>query len=130
MSRPFLVTIVLSGLVVLGGCGNNADSLVEKQIAEMDQLADAIESGADQADIEAIGEQLKETGEALEELGLSDKEKEALQEKYDDEITAAQAKLTKALTEQMGEEMQGMMEGMMKNMGAQPQGMPAMPKLP
>ena len=52
---------VLLAIVPLVGCGDTADSLVSQQIAEMNELADAIESDADEDAIKEIQEPFQMT---------------------------------------------------------------------
>jgi len=95
MKRLVLVTCGLVLVTCVGGCGSSADSLMKEQIKLMNEMADAVESGADQSKIDAIGKKMKENEEKFNGLKLSEEEKKKLVEKYNDDIA-------KAVTRMMG----------------------------
>ena len=90
-------TVVLVALAALGGCSKNADSLTQKHIDQMNELADAIEAKADQAKIEEISKRMNETAEAIKDLDLSEAERKKLAEKYGAEMKKATARLMSAM---------------------------------
>lgn len=121
MYKVLCSAVVLLGLVSLVGCGPDPDALMQRQIDEMNELADALESGAAQAKLDAIGQRLKETKTAAEGLDLSDEEKKRLLEKYGTAAAKATARLAQASLSKMG--------GAMKEMANEfQQGMQSMPK--
>ena len=124
MYKSLCLAVVLGALVALTGCGRSPDALVEQQIGQMNEWADAIEAGADQAKIDAIEERLTETKKALEELDLSDAEKKKLAEKYGEELGKATARVMKASMSKMGGMMEGMMKGMKEGLKKEMPGMP------
>lgn len=96
----------------LSGCGANADSLVKKQIAQMNEMADAIENDASESEIEAIDKRMKATAKELDELDLSKEKKDELKERYSEELTKAQTRLAKVIVGKMAEEMPKAVPGM------------------
>ncbi|HMF12349.1 MAG TPA: hypothetical protein VKE94_08585 [Gemmataceae bacterium] len=102
-----LIVVACGLLLILGvsGCGSNADSLMKEQIKLMNELADALEGGADQAKIEAINTKMKENGEKLEALKLSEADKKKLAEKYKDDMTKVGARLASAMFKKLGNQM-------------------------
>lgn len=130
MCKMIYSTVVLIALVSLAGCGESADSLVQQQVDQLNELADALEAGAEQAEIDAIEERMKETKEASDGLNLSADEKKRLTEKYGEEEVKAAGRVMKAKMSKMGGAMQGMIEGMKGKMPAMPEGFGKMPQLP
>ncbi len=128
MYKVLCGSILAVFLVSLCGCGASGDALAKQQIAELNELADAFESGAEEAKIDEISERMEKTGKAFDELGLSDAQKKELDEKYATEMIKAQARIKKAAVSQMQEKMKGMMPGMpdMPDMSK----MPAIPAVP
>ncbi len=124
MSKVLCCGVLLVALVPLMGCSPSPDTLVQRQIDEMNELAEAIESGVDQAKLDAIGKRMQQTKSALEDLDLSDEEKKRLAEKYGKATMEAAARLAKANMSKMGGVMQGMMKGLQQGMQGL-QGMPA-----
>ena len=129
MTKSLYLPLLLLGMLTLTGCGNKADSLMQQSIDDMNKFADAMESGADgKTELKTFQERMEKTGEALEALNLSDKEKEALKEKHKDKLEAAAKRMAKAMFGGMG---QGMMQGMLENMNSNmPANMPQMPASP
>ena len=111
------------------GCGPSADTLAQQQIDQLNELADAMESGAEKAELEAINKRMEETNKAIKDMDLSDAEKERLTEEFSTEMTEATARVTKAGMSQMQEQMKGMMPDM-PDMPDMSKGMPGMPKMP
>lgn len=130
MYKTIYSTVVLIALVPLAGCGQSADGLFQQQVDQLNELADAFEVGAEQAEIDAIEKRMKEAKEAFDGLNLSDDEKKRLIEKYGEEMTEASARLMKAQISKMGGAMKGMIKGMEGNMPAMPKGFDKMPPLP
>ena len=125
MYKTLCFAMLLAALVPLAGCGQSADSLVQQQVDQMNELADALESGADKATLDEIGQRMKTNDQAIKDLNLSDAEKQRLSEKFGEEAGKATARVMKASMSKMG----GMMEGVMKGMSEGMQGkMPEMPK--
>lgn len=90
------MTGLLGLALLLAGCGSSPESLIEKQISLMNEMADAIEKDAPANDIEKIQEKLEANGKKLEELDLSTDEKAKLADKYKDEMAAAVGRMFKA----------------------------------
>ena len=103
-------------LFAVSGCGANADSLVQEQIKEMNDLAQAMETNAPDSTIKDIQKKMEDTNQKLKDLKVSDEEGKKLADKYKDDLTKALQRLLKA----------AMTKGM-KDMGSQFPGMPAMP---
>ncbi len=120
MRKAAYVSVLLVAVVPLVGCGKNADSLITQQIADINQLADALESGAEQSKIEALTDRMNATVKALEDLSLSQEEKNKLTEKHGAELLAARTRLTKAMASRMGGMMKGMAESLKGNLPAMP----------
>ena len=70
----------------LSGCGANADSLMKQDIKAMNDLADAVESGAPEAKVAELKTKLEEINKKLEALKLSDEDKKKLIEQHKDEL--------------------------------------------
>ena len=129
MDKLYLM-VLLGVLVSAIGCSPSADSLVQRQIGELNELADALEGGADQAKLDAIGERMKETKTALDNLDIPAAEKKRLAEKYAKPASEALARVAKASMSKMGGMMEGMMQGFQGGAQGFPQGFPKPPKLP
>jgi len=131
MYKTLCFAVLLAALAPLAGCGQSADTLAQQQVDQLNELADAMESGADNAELDAIGQRMKTTEQAIKDLSLSDAEKQRLAEKYGEELGKATARVMKAGMSKMGGMMKGMMEGMSQGMqGNMPEGFPQPPKLP
>ncbi|HYW79594.1 MAG TPA: hypothetical protein VE890_08455 [Thermoguttaceae bacterium] len=130
MYKIIYSTVVLVALVPLTGCGQSADDLAQTQIDQLNALADAIESGAEQAEIDAIQQKMKAAKDALDGMQLSDEEKKKLAETHSEEMTKALGRLMKANMSKMGGAMKGMMENMPGQMPPMPEGFGEMPQLP
>jgi hypothetical protein len=105
--RTLFVTVCGVVLVAsVSGCGSSGDSLMKDQIALMNELADALENGADQSKVEALTKKSTENGEKLKALNLSEAEMNKLGERYKDELAKATTRLANA-----------MMKGMSKQVG-------------
>ena len=118
MYKAIIMTLLLVGLVPLAGCGSKAESLLKQQVADMNRLADAIESGKSQAVIDEVAKSMAATMEELDSLKLSSEEKAKLGNKYAQELMQASKRLMATQVKKMGAEMPKM-----------PQ-MPKMPKMP
>ncbi|MCP4890325.1 hypothetical protein N9D23_14085 [Rubripirellula sp.] len=102
-------------VLVTAGCGGSPDGVVKKQIALMNEIATAMEQGASQAELD----QLQSRGEAIakefEGLGLTDSEKQELLTRHQADISAAAARLQKAMMtkamESLGEGFPGLPPG-------------------
>ena len=114
--------VALGALTPLIGCGQSADGLFQQQVDQLNALADAMEAGAEQAKIDEIQKQVKETGEALDALGLSEDEVKKVGEKYKEEMVKALGRVMKAQLPSM-DDMKGKMPPM-------PSGFGEMPKFP
>lgn len=129
--KPSLILLIVA-LLPLAGCGRSADDLMRQQIAQLNAYADALESGADQAEVKAIDQRMRETQEALDNLNLSDEKKKELAEKHGEELGKALGRVMKAGMKQMGGMMQGMTQGMMQGMQGDtpklPEGFPKPPE--
>ncbi|MBN2477218.1 MAG: hypothetical protein JXB62_21600 [Pirellulales bacterium] len=133
MHKTLGLTVLLLALVPLTGCAPSADDLMQQHIDQFNKLADAMESGADQAKLDAVAEEMKLTKEAIEGLKLSDAEKKRLAEKYGKEAKEAGERVMKATMKKMGGAMQGMMKGLQDEMQNMPKGLgepPQMPQMP
>ena len=90
------VLILLSKLTGCGSGGSSADSLMKEQIKLMNELAEAMESGADQSKVEALNKKLNETAEKFKALKLSEDDTKKLAEKYKDDLGKAVMRLMAA----------------------------------
>ncbi len=115
-----ILAVVLTSLC---GCSPSADTLVQRRIDQLNELADAMESGAEKAKLEELGERVQETTKAVEALELSDAEKKRLAKKYGTQAAKAAARVAKAGMS----ELQDKMKGMISKMPAMPKGMPSLP---
>ena len=120
-SQRLFLLVMIAALLPLAGCGQNPDSLAQQQIAEMNELADALEAGAEKAELEKIRDRMQQTKADLENLELSDDEKKELANKYGEELKQAALRLVQASAKQMD----GMMRGMTNGAPPQAPGLPA-----
>jgi len=120
MYKMLMSSVVVVALVSLTGCGESADTLAQRQIDHLNELADVMEAGADKAKIRAIQERMEETTTAMKELDLSDEEEERLTKEYGPKLAEAMARVAKAGMSEMQEQMKGVMESMPKKMPALP----------
>jgi hypothetical protein len=100
--------LVACGLVLIAGvsgCGSSADSLWKDQIKLMNELADALESGAAQSKIDDIGKKIKDNDEKLKALKLSDTDRRKLLVKYKDDMAKASKRVLAAVIKDHGEHM-------------------------
>jgi hypothetical protein len=103
--KRLIVTVCGLVLVVgVNGCGSSSDSLMKDQIALMNELADALEHGADASKIEALTKKSTENGEKLKALNLSEAEMNKLGEKYKDELAKATTRLANAMMKGMSKQ--------------------------
>ena len=99
MLRNIVGSVVMVALLVFAGCGgtNKADALFQRQIDEVNKLADALEAGAADEEIKALKERLEQTGKEIEDLGLSAEEFARISERYAEELQKAAAGMQKAM---------------------------------
>ena len=126
-------TTGLIALVLLAGCGQSADSLVQQQVDQWHELADAMEAGAEQTEIDAIQQRMQVTTKAIRALNLSDGQEERLAKNYGGQIAMAlprvmQARMSKP--DGAAEEMNRMIEGMRGNRPIGPRSLDDMRPLP
>ena len=95
-------------LTCFSGCGNSPDSLMKQQISQMNEMADALEKGASESEVEAIQKRMDATGKKLEDLNLSDEEGQKLLERHKEELTKA---IQRLLTASMGKAVKEMGKG-------------------
>jgi hypothetical protein len=91
------------GLILLAGisgCGSAGDSLAKDHIQITNELADALEKGADAAKLQEIQNRAKESTRKIE--ALPEAERKALEEKYKDELQKANARVMAAMTKNVG----------------------------
>ncbi len=125
MCKIFSLMMLSVGLVALSGCGESKDSLMKQTIADMNEMADAIEADKPQAELDAITKRMEEVGEKFKEF--SAEEKKELAEKYADEMAAAQKRLMEAMMAKVGKAGQEMMKNM-SDMPKMPDGAFQMPQ--
>lgn len=92
MKRIIATAGALMLIVNLSGCSGSAEDVTKKQIDLMNDLADAIEK-KDEAKAKSIAQELKENGEKLKGMNLSDDEKKKIGEKYKDDMLKAVGRL-------------------------------------
>ncbi len=109
MRKRLVLGCLLLAACGISGCGSSPDSLIQEQIKDMNQLAEALETKASQDKINELKKKMEETSKKLEDLKLSDDEKKKLMEKHMDEFTKASTRLVKA---SMAGEFGKMFEGM------------------
>lgn len=112
MKKSLAVASLVALTVVVSGCGSSPDSLVEDQIDDMNELAEAMEEDAPKSELDEISERIKKRGEKLEELDLSDEEKKRLEKKYEDELAEATGRLMKAMMGKAGRQLGKQFSGM------------------
>ncbi len=128
MYKSWCSLVLLVALVPLSGCGPSADTLMQQQIDQLNELADAIESGADQAKLDEIGQRMKQTKSTIDGLNLSDAQKKRLAEEYGEATVKATARLARANMTKMGGMFQRMIEGLQQGMQGMPNGFGGPPK--
>jgi hypothetical protein len=104
--------IVVGAVLVLGslsGCGSGADGVIKAQIKTTNDLANALESNAPEADVQEIQKRLDHLREQLSSLKLPEAEERKLMEKYQPEMEAATQRL-----------MHATMKAAMQNLGGTP----------
>jgi hypothetical protein len=93
-------TLCLGGVALLlfavSGCGG-ADSLVQEQIKDMNDLAKAFETNAPESVVRNLQKKTEETGKKLQDLKLSDEELKNLIERHKDALLAATVRLQIAM---------------------------------
>ena len=96
MKNRFLILILCGLVCTFVGCGSKADRIVKKQIKLVNKLADKMEDGGSDEELKKISDQLTDLEKELEELDLTSEEKEALRDKYKDDMTKARKRLAEA----------------------------------
>ena len=97
MRRCALLALSLMGMIVLTGCQSKADMLAKRHIADLNELADALESRADGMEILERLHEVGETGGALRQMRLSDEEEMRLKGKYGKDLNVARGRVNKAI---------------------------------
>jgi peptidoglycan hydrolase CwlO-like protein len=97
MRKLIVVAGALMLMMSLSGCGSSADSLTKDQIKLMNELADAIDKGADKAKLEDISKRIQEVDKKFKDLKLSADEEKKLKDKYNKEGEEAAKKLFAAM---------------------------------
>jgi len=95
--KSLAMICLLAAAVGITGCGSSPDSLMQEQIKDTNELAEAIETKAPQDKINDLRKKMEENGKKLAEFKLSDDDKKKLVEKHKDEFTKATARLAKAM---------------------------------
>ena len=111
MKKAFVSGILVVLSFTASGCGPNADTLMKDQIKDMNAMADALENKAPKSKAEEIAKRIAERKEKIEELSLSDDEKEKLAERHD-ELAKATIRLRNALSKSLIEEKGRSLPGM------------------
>ena len=97
MKRALVYGFVALLLVPATGCkGNDPESLIKQQIADMNALADALEKKESPEKIKAAAEKLKATSDKLNALKLPEDQQKKLLEKYGQDLIGAAFKLAAA----------------------------------
>ena len=93
-------TLVLGGLawLVIGvsGCGSDSDQLIKDQIRAMNDLASALEAKAPPATVAALQNHLREVTDQVKALNLSDKARQELFVRHQQELAKAGMRLGQA----------------------------------
>jgi biopolymer transport protein ExbB/TolQ len=100
MKKLFGAVCVLIVLAGINGCGSANDSLAKNHIQVTNELADALEKGADAAKLQEIQNRAKESTKKIE--ALPEAERKALEEKYKDELQKANSRVMAAMTKNVG----------------------------
>jgi hypothetical protein len=97
MKRALVCGFVALLLIPAAGCkGNDPESLIKQQIADMNALADALEKKESPEKLKAAAEKLKATSEKFKNLKLPEDQSKKLLEKYGGELIGAAFKLAAA----------------------------------
>lgn len=100
MKTAALCIVACLSLAGLVGCGPSPDSLIQKQIGLMNEMADMMESGESDEEIEKrikeIEARQEEITKQMEEFNLSEAEQERLKKKYEKPLGEAMARVMKA----------------------------------
>jgi hypothetical protein len=100
MKKLFGAACGLIVVVGINGCGSANDSLAKDHIRLTNELADALEKGADATKLQEIQNRAKESTKKIE--ALPEAERKALEEKYKDELQKANARVMAAMTKNIG----------------------------
>jgi carbonic anhydrase len=102
MKRIVAFGVVAIVLVSATGCGGQ-DALVREFVASMNAFAETIEKKESREKQQAAADRVNATVEKINNLKLSDADKEALFKKHDAELKAATERVKKALQTQLME---------------------------
>ena len=105
MKNAFVLGSLFALVTCFAGCGSSAESMLKQQIAQLNELAEAIENDAPESEIEAIKERMEATAKKMKELEVSEAEQKRLQEKYEDDLKQAGERLGKAMFGKLAEGM-------------------------
>ena len=94
--RLFVTACTFALLINVTGCGVSAEDRMKKDVDLMNDLADAIEK-KDEARATSLVQELKENGDKLKEMKVSEDEYKKLKEKYKDDGTKAFNRLIAAI---------------------------------
>ncbi len=86
-------------LSCLSGCGNTPDGLMKSQIKDLNRLADAIEDGASDEEFKKITDRINARTKTMNELELTEEQKEELIERHKKDLEAAGQRLQEATME-------------------------------
>lgn len=116
-----IVVMSISLVALAVGCAPSPDSLVKQQVDCMNDMADAIEDGASEKEVEKLKTRAESISEKLDEMELTEEEKRELFERHREEIEAAMRRLQEAALARMTNNLK---EGMMGPGGS---GFPSFP---
>lgn len=103
MLRLALAIVLSISVISFCGCGSSpGDSLMNDMIKCMNEMADAIEKKLPEDKVTPIQTRMKELGEKLDALKLSEEEKKKLLEKHKDAMAKAAERMQKAMMGQLG----------------------------
>lgn len=115
MQNSYRVAALLIGLLPILGCAKSGEDLIKDRIDQMNRLADAIASDAEDSELRSIQEDLSLSTALW--ATIPNDEKQRLGEEYGKEVVAASASLTQAVMKKAGARMPpGMMRSMQKQM--------------
>jgi hypothetical protein len=89
MLRPLISSLALLGLLASVSWGQEVEELVQQQIQNLNDWAEALKTGAPQEKLKALEAKVNEADEAMARLEVPAEEEKSLREKYEGQMQEA-----------------------------------------